>query len=529
MRKRALSILLILVLALSVLPAGAFAAPHNVDIDEVNFPDPVFRQYVLDNLDTKIKDGILNAFELNAATWVNVSGLGVKDLRGIEHLYALTALDCSNNSLTALDVSKNTELKELYCFTNAIKSLDVRKNTELQTLRCQSNKLTSLDLSKNTKLSYLNFAVNEISSVDLSKNTALTALQCGSNKLTSLDLSKNTALSAVECSSNKLTALDLSHCPALEMVNCCGNSIKTLDLRGCKAFSKALRDTANVEYHPFTNACYIANNASGSYLADGLCHGHPAGEQRHAQDHRPAQKREGGQREKGGLLREGNGEGPDLSVAQPEKGRRGVQKSRDKSVADRGRQARPERSEVPLPGPEQRLDPLQQCGEADGGLQAEDHRPDRIRLREARQQGHLQGEGHRRRSQIPVVLHEARRQQMGQDRQGHEGVLDGQGEQKSERVQIPLPGIQRGREGVFQGSQTDGEIAAGGPWEPPGKIRIHPQNFIEKIVKSPLTPKGDFGILSERLSQGRAHYAVKREIASNTVVTSVEYVRRSGG
>ena len=120
MRKRALSILLILVLALAVLPSGAFAA-HPVDIDEAHFPDPVFRQYVLDKLDTKIKDGILNAFELNAATWVNVSGLGVKDLRGIEHLYALTALDCSNNSLTALDVSKNTELKELYCFTNAIK------------------------------------------------------------------------------------------------------------------------------------------------------------------------------------------------------------------------------------------------------------------------------------------------------------------------------------------------------------------------------------------------------------------------
>ena len=266
MRKRAVCILLVLVLSLAVLPAGAFAA-HSVDIDEAHFPDPVFRQYVMDNLDTKIKDNRLSAIELNAATWVNVSGLGVKDLRGIEHLYALTALDCSNNSLTALDVSKNTELKELYCFTNAIKSLDVRKNTELQTLRCQSNKLTSLDLSKNTKLSYLNFAVNEISSVDLSKNTALTALQCGSNKLTSLDLSKNTALSAVECSSNKLTALDLSHCPALEMVNCCGNSIKTLDLRGCKALSKALRDTANVEYHPFTNACYIANNASGSYLA----------------------------------------------------------------------------------------------------------------------------------------------------------------------------------------------------------------------------------------------------------------------
>ena len=264
MRKRALSILLILVLALSVLPVGAFAA-HSVDIDEVNFPDPVFRQYVLDNLDTKIKDGILNAFELNDATWVNVSGLGIKDLTGIEKLYALKTLDCSGNDLTALNVSKNTELQELYCYFNSIKSLDVSKNTQLQTLRCQSNKLTSLDLSKNTKLSYLNFAVNEISSVDLSKNTVLVSLQCGSNKLTTLDVTKNTALSAVECSSNKLTALDLSHCPALEMVNCCGNSIKTLDLRSCKAFSKALQD--EVKYYAYDDACYIVNSADSRYLS----------------------------------------------------------------------------------------------------------------------------------------------------------------------------------------------------------------------------------------------------------------------
>ena len=64
----------------------------------------------------------------------------------------VTRVDCSDNQLTSLDVSKNTALTKLYCFSNQLTSLNVSKNTALKELYCGENQLTSLDVSKNTAL-----------------------------------------------------------------------------------------------------------------------------------------------------------------------------------------------------------------------------------------------------------------------------------------------------------------------------------------------------------------------------------------
>ena len=94
---------------------------------------------------------------------------------------ALTKLECTNNQLTALDVSKNTSLTELQCSGNQLTSLDVSKNTAFMVLICGGNQLATMDVSK---------------------NVALTELQCSDNQLTSLDVSKNTALTYLDCSGN---------------------------------------------------------------------------------------------------------------------------------------------------------------------------------------------------------------------------------------------------------------------------------------------------------------------------------------
>ena len=61
---------------------------------------------------------------------------------------------CSENgaNLTAIDVSKNTQLRLLGCSSNQLSSLDLSKNTELFLLSCNDNKLTSLDISNKSKL-----------------------------------------------------------------------------------------------------------------------------------------------------------------------------------------------------------------------------------------------------------------------------------------------------------------------------------------------------------------------------------------
>ena len=131
---------------------------ESIAINETNFPDEIFRTYVSDNFDTD-NDGVLTPEEIAAVKKIDFYSADittVADLTGVEHFTALTVLDCSDNKLTSLDVSKNTALTELWCTNNLLTSLDVSRNTALKHLVCYSNDLTSLDVSKNTTLLTLN-------------------------------------------------------------------------------------------------------------------------------------------------------------------------------------------------------------------------------------------------------------------------------------------------------------------------------------------------------------------------------------
>ncbi|MCC8101225.1 MAG: fibronectin type III domain-containing protein [Clostridiales bacterium] len=103
-------------------------------------------------------------------------------------------LRCGNNSLSKLDVSKNTSLLYLFCYQNSLTSLDVSNNTELVTFYCGDNKLTSLDVSKNTKLTTLTCYKNNLSSIDVSKNMELVIFNCFSNAFSVLDVTNNTKI-----------------------------------------------------------------------------------------------------------------------------------------------------------------------------------------------------------------------------------------------------------------------------------------------------------------------------------------------
>ena len=116
----------------------------------------------------------------------------------------VTHLNCSDNQLTALDVSKNTELTVLYCSKNQLTTLDVSQNTALRGFWCYKNQLTALDVSKNTALQTLNCDDNQLKALDVSKNTVLRGLYCENNQLTTLDVSKNTILIELNCPGNQI-------------------------------------------------------------------------------------------------------------------------------------------------------------------------------------------------------------------------------------------------------------------------------------------------------------------------------------
>ena len=84
-----------------------------------NFPDANFRSYITSNVDRN-EDGYLDPMERLARNTIAVEGMSISDLTGIELFEALNYLYCQQNSLTSLDVSKNTALILLRCYGNQI-------------------------------------------------------------------------------------------------------------------------------------------------------------------------------------------------------------------------------------------------------------------------------------------------------------------------------------------------------------------------------------------------------------------------
>ena len=215
----------ILASALLVLPAAGPAAQAlepllagGVAIDASTFPDSAFRSWLLDgrNLSGAGADSLLTADELAAIQSLDLSGLGITDLEGIQVFTALKRLNVRNNALTALDLSANTALTSLDAGFNRLTELDLSDHPLLRTLNCQNNRLTSLDLTGAEALVWLYARSNQLPGLDLSDSTALEYLDLFENKLASIDLSMLPALRFLHISYNQLTELDLSANLALE-------------------------------------------------------------------------------------------------------------------------------------------------------------------------------------------------------------------------------------------------------------------------------------------------------------------------
>ena len=206
-----------------------------ISIDATNFPDANFRNYLLEQ--SYGEDGVLTEKEIQKITNLDVENKGISTLTGIEYFTALKYLSCSDNQLSALDVSKNPALVYLRCTNNQITSLNVSKNTALTSLYCSANQLTLLDVSRNTALTSLNCGSNQLTSLDVRNCSALTSLYCYKNKITALDLTACSALTSLYCYENQITSLDVRNCSALTSLNCGSNQLTSLDVRNCSALT----------------------------------------------------------------------------------------------------------------------------------------------------------------------------------------------------------------------------------------------------------------------------------------------------
>ena len=199
--------------------------------DYTSIPDSVFEAR-LEALgyDDISGDGQVPTALIEVVTTLNVSNETISDLTGIEDFVALTDLNVENNNLTALDLSSNTALQELYAQLNQIAIIDVTQNSQLQILDLNDNLFTVLDLSNNPLITRLDFSRTGITTIDITNLAQLDFLEANSINLTSIDVSKNSVLRSLRLMNTALTSIDVSTNSNLETLWINGSPISSLDL-----------------------------------------------------------------------------------------------------------------------------------------------------------------------------------------------------------------------------------------------------------------------------------------------------------
>ena len=228
-------LLIVLLVLLSMVQARA-----DVKINATNFPDQNFRYFIVHELLEKeysfLWDGsnVISDDLIAQVTAMDVSKEYIYSLKGIEFFTALTWLKCNGTSMTELNVSGCTALKELQCSDNdQLTTLNASGCSKLESLLCGNNPLTTLNISGCTALRGLNCGNNKLFALHVFGCSKLERLSCGNNQLSALDVSGCTALTSLYCNKNQLTSLDVSGCPALKSLYCNENQLTALNVSGC--------------------------------------------------------------------------------------------------------------------------------------------------------------------------------------------------------------------------------------------------------------------------------------------------------
>jgi uncharacterized repeat protein (TIGR01451 family) len=111
-------------------------------------------------------DGEIQESEALVVTSLRLYNQNISDLTGIESFSNLEGMDCSNNSLTTLNLNNFLSLGYLLCSNNNMTSLSLSNCFNLYRFDCDNNLMTSIDLSStrvykvyirnNPNLTYIN-------------------------------------------------------------------------------------------------------------------------------------------------------------------------------------------------------------------------------------------------------------------------------------------------------------------------------------------------------------------------------------
>lgn len=178
-QRRIMSILLAMALVLASISTNGHMvkAATGIAIDQVNFPDAVFRKYISENFDIN-NNGSLSQGEIDAVTTISFRGeysyptdfTGIKTFTNLESL-TLGGGD-ENRPIKMLDVSGLQKLGSIECSSCGLEELYATGCSELGSLDCSSNNIRCLELT-GSPVYWIDCSDNCLAGLDLSQSEIL--------------------------------------------------------------------------------------------------------------------------------------------------------------------------------------------------------------------------------------------------------------------------------------------------------------------------------------------------------------------
>ena len=194
--------------------------------------------------------------DYSQVTYLHCRNKDIQQVEGLDLLVNLEELDLRMNSLSNIDLSKNTKLQSLNLSGNPLSAIDISQNQELGWLFLTGVPVSEIDVSHNKKLTWLNLSGTNISTIDLSDNTLLMWLFLADSNLDAIKLNNNKMLKKVDLSGTSISTLDISNnsklaklylsdtnISAIDISN--NNRLFFLDLSGTNISSFASNDSGN--------------------------------------------------------------------------------------------------------------------------------------------------------------------------------------------------------------------------------------------------------------------------------------------
>ncbi len=208
-------------------------ARGNIGFNSTNFPDPVFRQLLIDTFGKNY----MTQEQADKVESIDVTGMGIGTMRGVEFFKNLDSLLCGSaydeygnkiaeNHIAELDVSKNEKLDALNCNGNQITKLAA--NTGIRTLYCSDNRLSgTFDISGYRNLSWFDCAMNDLTGIRFPETGTISDLDCSDNRIAEFDF-RDVYVHSLNCRGNLLTELHFPQFNCPSSIYCDNNRIREI-------------------------------------------------------------------------------------------------------------------------------------------------------------------------------------------------------------------------------------------------------------------------------------------------------------